>query len=214
MAGVSLRSDQTRERILSAALRLFNAEGTSRINTHDIARAAGISPGNLYYHYPDKQAIVRDIFDDIPIYRGSAWSPHRRATDFKAFLDFYLGSIWKYRFFFRDFSLLLKSDPKLSKEWRSAWRRLQSMMRRTLRLWVKEGVIKPFADRPAEDEFIDTAWILSHFWPLYCEARFGPRLPRDPAGGFALLYSFLRPYHTSSGRRELDRYFGSHGLDD
>ena len=42
---------ETKERILSAALRLFNSQGTAGVSTNHIAEAAGLSVGNLYYHF-------------------------------------------------------------------------------------------------------------------------------------------------------------------
>ena len=55
----------TRKRILETALRLFNEFGTAAVSTNRIAAEAGISPGNLYYHYRNKEEIIRGLVEDL-----------------------------------------------------------------------------------------------------------------------------------------------------
>ncbi len=53
---------KTRDKIVYAALELFNQHGERNITTNHIADHIEISPGNLYYHFRNKQEIVREIF--------------------------------------------------------------------------------------------------------------------------------------------------------
>ena len=53
--------EDTRERILRTALRLFASDGYEAVSVSDIAGALGITKGALYRHYRSK----RDIFDSI-----------------------------------------------------------------------------------------------------------------------------------------------------
>jgi AcrR family transcriptional regulator len=55
------RSAVTVEHILDTAERLFHQRGVTETSTVDIAAAAGISVGRLYYWFPDKDAVVRGV---------------------------------------------------------------------------------------------------------------------------------------------------------
>ncbi|HDS1301031.1 MULTISPECIES: TetR/AcrR family transcriptional regulator [Stenotrophomonas] len=52
------RNEQRMILILQAALQCFLAKGFHQTSMRDIAQAAGVSLGNLYNHFPGKEAII------------------------------------------------------------------------------------------------------------------------------------------------------------
>ena len=54
---------RTAERILEVTLELFNRFGEPNVSTTLISAELGISPGNLYYHYPAKDELINSLFD-------------------------------------------------------------------------------------------------------------------------------------------------------
>ena len=56
------KADDTRFRILEAALALFRKDGFDAATMRDIAREAGVATGAAYYYYPSKDAIVMDFY--------------------------------------------------------------------------------------------------------------------------------------------------------
>jgi AcrR family transcriptional regulator len=57
------RSERSRGQILEAALRLFSHQGYRGTSIREIAEAAGISTGNLYHQFPDKESLFRTLLD-------------------------------------------------------------------------------------------------------------------------------------------------------
>ena len=55
---------RTKDKILQASIELFNQVGERQVTTNHIAAHLGISPGNLYYHFRNKEDIVRQIFKE------------------------------------------------------------------------------------------------------------------------------------------------------
>ena len=55
---------RTAQRILEAALDLFNRFGEPNVSTTLVAGELGISPGNLYYHYPAKDELINRLYAD------------------------------------------------------------------------------------------------------------------------------------------------------
>ena len=57
------KSQRSREQILEAALELFSHRGYGATSVRDIAATAGVSTGNVYHHFPDKETIFRTLLD-------------------------------------------------------------------------------------------------------------------------------------------------------
>jgi TetR/AcrR family acrAB operon transcriptional repressor len=54
-------AEKTRQRIMAAALRTFNRRGIAHTTLTQIAAGARVTRGAIYWHFKDKQALVRAI---------------------------------------------------------------------------------------------------------------------------------------------------------
>lgn len=57
----------TRESLLDAAERLFQAQGVSGTSLHDIATAAGATRGAVYWHFKDKADLFNAMMDRVTL---------------------------------------------------------------------------------------------------------------------------------------------------
>lgn len=61
------QAQQTRRNIMAAALRTFNRRGIAHTTMEDIAAAARVTRGAIYWHFADKHALLRAIRDDVSL---------------------------------------------------------------------------------------------------------------------------------------------------
>ncbi|NLV27127.1 MAG: TetR/AcrR family transcriptional regulator [Methanomicrobiales archaeon] len=62
---IGTNSGDKREKILQAALHLFTTLGFHATPTSLISKAAGVSTGTLFHYFPDKQALIDDLYLSI-----------------------------------------------------------------------------------------------------------------------------------------------------
>jgi AcrR family transcriptional regulator len=58
--GAKHRAEINRERVLQAALELFQTHGIKKVAINDIAQKAGVTPATVYNQFGSKDALVRD----------------------------------------------------------------------------------------------------------------------------------------------------------
>jgi len=59
-----IKSERSRRQILDAALDLFSHRGYGATSVRDVADSAGVSTGNVYHHFTDKESIYNTIFEE------------------------------------------------------------------------------------------------------------------------------------------------------
>lgn len=175
---------KTRDRILHVSLLLFNEEGEAQLSSVDVANALEISPGNLYYHFKGKDAIIRALYDRFEeemrvILRGSSGGV-ASIEDNWVYIYILLEEIYDFRFFYRDLAGLLSRYPDLASRFRSLISEKRATITRILddlsRLDLIE--IEPRLKPPLTDQIITTLT----FWLA------GDALTRETHDGPALIH--------------------------
>jgi len=123
---------KTRDRILSASLTLFNSEGEANVTALDVANVMEISPGNLYYHFKGKDALIKALFDafegEMNVILQGAENRLTSLEDHWVFLYILLEEIYDFRFFYRSLGILTARYPSLANRLEALNQRLRATL--------------------------------------------------------------------------------------
>ena len=106
----------TKQKILDTALNLFNESNTQTATTNHIAKAMGISPGNLHYHYKNREEIIRKLY--IQLHKKMSLPVEelpKTIAELNEHEKLLIEMQWKYRFFFKELLFLFSRDEELQK---------------------------------------------------------------------------------------------------
>ncbi|HXP20606.1 MAG TPA: TetR/AcrR family transcriptional regulator [Streptosporangiaceae bacterium] len=196
------KSDLTRRRILEAALRLFNERGSSAVSTNHIAAEAGISPGNLYYHFRDKPEIIRALHADYAAAHEDLWQPGPDARQNLATLRQNVATgmdlAAAYRFLGREILALLQADPQLRASYQAVYeRRLGQWLAFGDQLVAQGAARAPRPPRTTADLAV-AIWLVSENWLSFLDVTGDPADPAQVARGADLILAVLEPYLTAA----------------
>jgi len=186
---------KTRDRILLCALELFNEEGEPNVTTLEMANELDISPGNLYYHFKGKEALLEVLIEDFLLSTRNLLSPADdpeavSPEDLWLLLHLLFESIATYRFLFQDLSNLMSRYPFI----RLAMHAWVSQLRQCLThiLLVMRASEQLRCDDAGQQRLLDAVCQACLFWLDY-QRVVGVEQP-DPATGVQQALGLLLPY--------------------
>jgi AcrR family transcriptional regulator len=112
----SMPSQETKQKIIGAAITCFNQEGIANVRLQDIADEAFVSLGNMTYHYRNKEAIVQAVWEQWAAEQNTLLAEFRVLPLFED-VDLLLRNTFtlqqNYRFFYLDILEVLRAYPEL-----------------------------------------------------------------------------------------------------
>ncbi len=198
---------QTRERILDASLAMFNAAGEPNVTTNHIADELGISPGNLYYHFRNKDDIVEQLFLRYEARIDEALLvPRDRLPNLEdVWLQLHLvfECLWAYRFLYRDLVDILARNRKLKLRFARIMTRASASAAEMMHGLVRADVMRASAEEIRS--LSESVLLVATFWQSFSAVRNGKSEvgQADLAGGIHQVMVLIAPFLREEERRHL-----------
>jgi len=178
----------------------MNAQGAQSIGTTQIAEALDISPGNLYYHFGNKEEIVLTLFDELETaFRKALTNDVTPPIGPGRFAGFYLESLevlWDYRFFFGGLLHLLRRDEELALRYRTLQDWALDNLEAIAAQLVADGTMqKPKGRRGLRSVAINT-WLIWSNWVRFVQISSPDQSigRAEMVAGVAQILDVLSPY--------------------
>jgi len=187
----------TKEHIVDVAIELFNERGTAAVSTNHIAEAAGISPGNLYYHFRNKEEIIVHAYEralrayDEVWARADAAGPSPQAV--LGLMEETFDTQRQYRFFQRELPWLVQSSEAVRDRYRDVQGRRLASFRTLVRSWADAGITRPIPEARLDD-LVLASWVIGDQWLAYLEAMGAAADEHEVRRGARLILEVFRPY--------------------
>jgi AcrR family transcriptional regulator len=208
---------RTAERILEVTLALFNRFGEPNVSTTLISSELGISPGNLYYHYPAKDELINSLFERYEKALNEllqASDGVRNVEDAWFFLHSLFEIVWEYRFLYRDLNDLLSKNRLLETRFQAVLKNKIRSVRAMLSGMSRAGAID--LDARELEPTANCMVVLLTYWLSFEYVR-DPRHALEPDNAQAALLrgahhvlNVLAPYLEAGQRQHLLQLTGAY----
>ena len=190
---------KTYDRIVQESLKMFNEHGERTITTNHIAAHLGISPGNLYYHFRNKEEIVYQIFLSYRRFISERLAVPAdgtmRVDDLVNYLETAFDAMWQFRFMFYDLPGLMARNPQMQTDYHQFVNgELQGILEGHFREFIRLGLLKMDLDDIGPVSV--NIWLVVKFWFAF-EQTARPTSPINEASshrGVRQVLALLKPY--------------------
>ncbi|EON87191.1 TetR/AcrR family transcriptional regulator [Plesiomonas shigelloides subsp. oncorhynchi] len=200
---------KTRDRIIQTSLELFNQRGERNVTTNHIAAHLGISPGNLYYHFRNKEDIIHAILCEYADHLALAFQPKQQSElsldVLMGYLDAIFYTMWRYRFFYANLADLLGRDERLQRQYLAAQADLDQKLIAIMRNMHASGLLDMSAE--ALPEFVHTMKLIVTCWIPYQSTQSPQTLITRQVvyQGVLSMLNLMRPMMTPVGKERIER---------
>ncbi len=206
---------KTKEKIIHVSIDLFNKNGVVPVTTNHIAKELKISPGNLYFHFRNKEEIIRQIFSLMCRETYQSWRVKKtqKAIHPLELIERNFELFWKYRFFHREMYFLRRRDSILNKMWFDHLAKIKKMMVMVYKRWLQKGWVLPIQSKD-EIDFMATILLTTatNFLHFFVENTVKPPTQHHMITGKKYVAWLLMPWTRAGLRKNLEDFVYSEAL--
>lgn len=201
-----MASAETKQKILDAALKLFNLNGLVNVRLQHIADEAFVSIGNMTYHYRTKEHIVDAIWEQLKQKKEILLMEFRVVPLFED-IERQIRSAYAlqqaYSFFYLDTLEIMRAFPdiQVSHQRHHAWQvqQLETM----INFNISRGAFMPERMGNQYNRLAEQYWATNDGW-LSRQKILGNSTDNFPAFRHAL-WGLMIPFFTERGRQEFQQ---------
>ncbi len=203
-----MKRRDTRELILATSLALFNELGEPNVSTNHIADAADISPGNLYYHFNNREEIALELCKRYLLEIQPMLATEKgAATDMEDLwlrLHLIFELMGRYRFLFRNLPDLCDRVSNLQRAFQGLLGRQRSALLAMIGALRGKGILE--IDANESEVLVESMLLAINCWIPFAQVSADPGLSdgRLQADAAARVLHLVLPYarEPEAGRLE------------
>lgn len=195
---------KTKDRIIDASIELFNSQGERNVTTNHIASHLNISPGNLYYHFRNKEEIIRHIFTKYADHMQTSFEPVKPSQDAMKILTNYLDAVFSalyhFNFLYDNLPVIMARDPELRTQYLQIHNKMMEKIHHLIVSLQVAGLIN--IDNNDIDDFANIIKQQVTFWISYIKTSEEEAEVNNPIlyQGLTKVLLLFKPYVTPDYR--------------
>ncbi|WP_186757112.1 TetR/AcrR family transcriptional regulator [Echinicola salinicaeni] len=198
----------TKNKIINAAVKLYNENGAQNVTSRHIAAELGISHGNLDYHFNNREALLLAIYDHMREEMGPSYSAKEQGGNafeqFKLLLQHLEKFQLHYSFFNLDILEISRANPKVSKVLQETLELRKRQIRDFFGRFVEEGLMEDRMDSTYL-RLQHTIRIIITFW-LSQKEVLSHYTFNEPGEMSIHIWELMEPYMTDEGKKIYEGY--------
>lgn len=203
---------KTKDKILHQARVMFNERGITNTSGRDISDALGISYGNLTYHFPKKDDIIRELYLEMQHKLDKQFQTIDNQIMALAFENDSLRRVFEimheYKFLYLGLAKVTRHFNEIKAHSMSQYEKRRKMMRKTIDFLLEKGYLKPEKFPTQYDLVIHNLLIISNFWIADSEIFYQGNLGEKVEHYLTMFYTVYVPMFTKEGREIFSKKVG------